>query len=66
MATMTTNNIDFASLVTSSKNGERLTVKHLAREHKMKSPDFKKALVDHFGARVTFKRGRTGGIAFTA
>ena len=58
-------NIDFAALVTRSAT-ERLTVKHLAREFKMKSPDMKKALVDHFGSRIQFKRGRTGGIVFTA
>jgi hypothetical protein len=58
-------NIDFAALVTRSST-ERLTVKHLAREFKMKSPDMKKALVDHFGSRIQFKRGRTGGIVFTA
>ena len=58
-------NIDFTSLVTRSST-ERLTVKHLAREFKMKSPDMKKALVDHFGSRIQFKRGRTGGIVFTA
>jgi len=58
-------NIDFASLVTRSAT-ERLTVKHLSREFKMKSPDMKKALVDHFGSRIQFKRGRTGGIVFTA
>ena len=58
-------NIDFTSLVTRSST-ERLTVKHLAREFKMMSPDMKKALVDHFGSRIQFKRGRTGGIVFTA
>ena len=58
-------NIDFAALVTRSST-ERLTVKHLAREFKMKSPDMKKALVDHFGSRIQFKCGRTGGIVFTA
>jgi hypothetical protein len=62
----TANSIDFDSLVTRSTNGERITVKHLAREFKMKSPDLKKALVDHFGSRIQFKRGRTGGIVFTA
>lgn len=64
-ATITNTNIDFNSLVNRAKSGERLTVKHLAREFKMKSPDMKKALVAHFGARITFKRGRTGGIVFT-
>jgi hypothetical protein len=67
MTTMisTSNTIDFDSLVARTNGGERLTVKHLAREYKMKSPDMKKALVSHFGNRIAFKRGRTGGIVFT-
>lgn len=60
----TAKNIDFNLLVTRSTT-ERLTVKHLAKEFGMKSPDMKKVLVAHFGARITFKRGRTGGIVFT-
>ena len=62
----TNTRIDFTALVSRAQSGERITVKHLAREFKMKSPDLKKALVSHFGARITFKRGRTGGIVFTA
>jgi len=69
-ATLSTPNtntrIDFAALVSRAQGGERITVKHLAREFKMKAPDLKKALVSHFGARIQFKRGRTGGIVFTA
>jgi len=66
MTNLTTTNLDFASFVTRSRNGERLTVKHLSREFNMKSVDFKKAIVDHFGDRVQFRRGRTGGMVFTA
>ena len=57
-------NIDFTSLVTRSST-ERLTVKHLAREFNMKAVDLKKSLVNHFGSRIQFKRGRTGGIVFS-
>jgi len=57
-------NIDFAALVTRSST-ERLTVKHLAREFNMKAVDLKKSLVIHFGSRIQFKRGRTGGIVFS-
>jgi len=60
----TSTKIDFASLITRASS-ERITVKHLAKEFGLKSPDLKKALVAHFGARITFKRGRTGGIVFT-
>lgn len=60
----TSTKIDFNSLVTRASS-ERLTVKHLAKEFGLKAPDLKKALVAHFGARITFKRGRTGGIVFT-
>ena len=66
MTTTTTSKIDFASLSTRASSGERLTVKHLAREFGMKAPDVKRALVAHFGTRILFKRGRTGGIVFTA
>jgi hypothetical protein len=68
MTTMTNNNtnIDFNGIVNRANNGERITVKHLAREYKMKGVDLKKALVDHFGDRIQFRRGRTGGIVFTA
>jgi len=41
-------------------------VKHLAREFKMKAPAVKQLIVDFYGSRVQFKRGRTGGIVFTA
>ena len=63
--TMTNTKIDFNAILTRANNGERITVKHLAKEFKMKGPDVKKELVAHFGARITFKRGRTGGIVFT-
>ena len=64
-STANTTKIDFNSIVTRVKNGERLTVKHLSKEFKMKSIDLRKALVAHFGANIVFKRGRTGGIRFT-
>lgn len=68
MTTATANNtkINFTDLVSRAQNGERLTVKHLSRELNMKSVDLKKALLSHFGTRIAFRRGRTGGIVFTA
>lgn len=68
MTTMTTNssNIDFNSIILRANSGERLTVKHLSRELRMKSVDVKQELVRQFGDRIQFRRGRTGGIVFTA
>ncbi len=65
LSTANSSKIDFNALVARTKNGERLTVKHLSKEFKMKSIDLRKMLVAHFGANIVFKRGRTGGIAFT-
>ena len=66
MTTATKTNIDFNTIVNRAQSGERLTVKHLSREFNMKSVDLKNALVKHFGTKVAFRRGRTGGIVFTA
>ena len=62
----TQNGFDPATLTARVANGERITVKHLAKEFKMKSPVVKQMIVDFYGSRVQFKRGRTGGIVFTA
>jgi hypothetical protein len=63
---LTHNGFDPATLTARVSNGERLTVKHLAKEFKLKSPVVKQLIVDYYGSRVQFKRGRTGGIVFTA
>ena len=62
----TQNGFDPATLTDRVTNGERITVKHLSREFKLKSPVVKQMIVDFYGSRVQFKRGRTGGIVFTA
>ena len=61
----TQNGFDPATLPSRVSAGERITVKHLAKEFKMKSPIVKQLIVDFYGSRVQFKRGRTGGIVFT-
>ena len=63
--TSTQNGFDPATLTDRVANGERITVKHLAKEFRMKSPIVKQLIVDFYGSRVQFKRGRTGGIVFT-
>lgn len=62
----TQNGFDPATLPNRVASGERITVKHLAREFKMKAPVIKQLIVDFYGTRVQFKRGRTGGIVFTS
>ena len=62
----TQNGFDPATLPSRVSAGERITVKHLAKEFKLKAPVVKQMIVDHYGNRVQFKRGRTGGIVFTA
>jgi hypothetical protein len=43
-------------------SGERVTILHLAKEKNISPSEVRNALVEHFGNRITFKRGRTGGI----
>jgi len=45
--------------------GERVTLLHLSKEKKISSNEIREALSEHFGNRVQFKRGRTGGIVLT-
>jgi hypothetical protein len=54
--------IDFAAFETAVNGGQRVTLKDLAVQYGMKTDDVRRSLVAHFGARVMFVRGRTGGI----
>jgi len=57
---------DLAQLVESRlKAGERVTVVNLAKEMKIPVSEIRTALVESFGNRISFKRGRTGGIALS-
>ena len=42
--------------------GERVTILNLAKEKNISVNEIRNALVENFGNRVQFKRGRTGGI----
>lgn len=53
--------IDFVALEAVMKIG-RVTLKDLAVQYGMKLDDVRNALVGNYGSRVTFMRGRTGGI----
>jgi hypothetical protein len=54
--------IDFAAFETAVNDGQRVTLKDLAVQYGMKTVDVRRSLVAHFGARLMFVRGRTGGI----
>lgn len=57
---------EIAQLVETRLNaGERVTVVNLAKELKVPVNEVRNALVEEFGNRVTFKRGRTGGIVLS-
>lgn len=45
--------------------GERVTILNLAKEKNISVNEIRNALVETFGNRVQFKRGRTGGIVLT-
>jgi dTDP-4-dehydrorhamnose reductase len=47
-------------------NGERVTLLHLSKEKQISPNEIRNALVEAFGNRVQFKRGRTGGIILAA
>jgi|LauGreDrversion4_2_1035121.scaffolds.fasta_scaffold35637_9 hypothetical protein len=57
----TTASIDFASIENACKAG-RVTLDMLVAQTGMNKASVRKALVSHFGARITFTRGRVGGI----
>ena len=55
-----------ANVVESRLNdGQRVTVVNLAKEMNISVGEIRNALVEAFGNRVIFKRGRTGGIYLT-
>ena len=58
---------EICELVESRINsGKRVTVLHLSKEKNISVNEIRNALVENFGNRVQFKRGRTGGIVLTA
>jgi hypothetical protein len=44
------------------QNGERITLVNLAKQHGVSPSEMRKILVDEFNNRISFMRGRTGGI----
>jgi len=57
---------EICELVESRLNaGERVTILHLAKEKNISPNEIRNALIENFGNRIQFKRGRTGGVILT-
>ena len=54
--------VNFAAIEADITSGNRVTTKDLAQAYLVNPVTMRKMLADHFGSRITFKRGRTGGI----
>jgi len=54
--------VNFAAIEADITSGNRVTTKDLAQAYFVNPVTMRKMLADHFGSRITFKRGRTGGI----
>jgi len=63
-ATISTVNIDDLCEIAETRYhaGERVTVLGLAKEFGFSPNEVRKNLVEKYGSRVTFTRGRTGGV----
>lgn len=42
----------------------RAKLRQIAQDHQVSEPTMRKVLVYHYGIRIIFQRGRTGGIRF--
>jgi hypothetical protein len=45
--------------------GERVTILAISKEKNISPNEIRNALIEQFGTRVQFKRGRTGGIVLS-
>lgn len=54
--------VDFGSIESDIGNGKRVTTKDLAKAYMVSPVTMRNLLESHFGTRIAFKRGRTGGI----
>lgn len=54
--------VNFEAIEADIASGNRVTTKDLAQAYMVNPVTMRKMLSDHFGARIGFKRGRTGGI----
>ena len=54
--------VNFEAIEADITSGNRVTTKDLAKAYMVSPVTLRKMLSDHFGPRIGFKRGRTGGI----
>jgi hypothetical protein len=54
--------VDFVSIENAVASGKRVTTKDLAKAYMCSPVTMRGLLEKHFGNRIGFKRGRTGGI----
>jgi hypothetical protein len=58
--------VNFEAIEADITSGNRVTTKDLAKAYMVSPVTLRKMLSDHFGPRIGFKRGRTGGITLDA
>jgi hypothetical protein len=63
-ATLSMSDVDTLceTLVSRLNDGERVTLTALSNQYNATSAEIRKYLIDKFGSRISFQRGRTGGI----
>lgn len=67
MRTMiTVMNMSYDDIEMKIANGERVTVKNLAEIAGVSAPIVRRLLQEKYGDKITFKRGRNGGIALSS
>jgi predicted DNA-binding transcriptional regulator YafY len=62
MATKANVVVNFNQIEADIAAGNRVTTKDLAKAYMVSPVTLRKMLADHFGSRIEFKRGRSGGI----
>lgn len=60
--TTANSNIDFTSLDAAFSGGQVLKLKPLSEQYRICIPVLRRLLAEHYGSRIDFVRGRTGGI----
>jgi len=65
-ASISVTNMSYDDIENKIANGERVTVKNLAEMAGVSAPIIRRLLEEKYGDKITFKRGRNGGIALTS
>lgn len=54
--------LDWSGIDADLKAGKRVSLSHLAAQHKVFPIDLRKIFESRYGDQIIFKRGRTGGV----